>query len=63
MRRIKACGTLDTPRFRVSLLLLIADNTDKIDAADVMLANLRRVLITTECQADRISEDWRLPLA
>lgn len=61
MRRIKACGTLDTPRFRVNLLILIADNMDKIAEADSMLANLRRVITDTECQPDPCTEEWRLP--
>jgi len=51
---------LDTPRFRVSLLVLIASNADKIAEADAMVANLRRVIADTECRPDPLTEEWRL---
>jgi hypothetical protein len=60
MRGIDVCRTLDTPRFRVSLLVLIASNADKIAEADAMVANLRRVIADTECRPDPLTEEWRL---
>jgi len=63
MRRVKGSQNLETPRFRVSLLVLVASNTDKIAEADSMLANLRRVITDTECQPDPFTEEWRLPKA
>ncbi len=50
----------ETPRQRVRLMLLVADNAERMHDADRLLADLRALIQAEECQADGPTNEWRL---
>jgi hypothetical protein len=50
-----------TPRARVELWLMVAANRDRVDEAEDILENLRRVIWSEECQPDSVLDGWRIP--